>query len=88
MWYIGILSVIGLTESNTLDLSISAINVNSLNVSMYKEGTCKMVEKLVAITQRGCDIILMSDCRVGRGIEKIRKILLLGKSTCSIQPHI
>jgi hypothetical protein len=35
----------------------------------------------VAITQRGCDIILMSDCRIGKGIEKIKKILRVGKTT-------
>ncbi len=75
------LCVIGITESNLVDLSISAINVNSLNVSTYKNGPCKTVEKLVAITQRGCDVILISDCRIGRGIDKIKKILLLGKST-------
>ncbi len=60
------------TESNPVNLTFSAINVNSLNVSTYKEGGCKTLEKICAITQRGSDIILISDCRLGRGIEKIR----------------
>jgi hypothetical protein len=39
------------------------------------------MEKLVAIMNRGSDVIIMTDCRLGKGIEKIRKILLLGKNT-------
>ncbi len=74
-------SVITGTESNTLNLSISAINVNTLNISTYKDGPCKTLEKLVAITKRGSDVILMSDCRIGKGIEKVKRILLLGKRT-------
>jgi hypothetical protein len=38
------------------------------------------MEKLVAIMNRGSDIIIMTDCRLGKGIEKIRKILLLGRN--------
>jgi hypothetical protein len=37
------------------------------------------MEKLVAIMNRGSDVIIMTDCRLGKGIEKIRKIMLLGK---------
>ncbi len=68
------------TESNTLNLSLSAINVNTLNISTYKDGPCKTMEKLVAVMNRGSDVIIMSDCRLGKGIEKIRKIMLLGKN--------
>jgi hypothetical protein len=68
------------TESNQVNLTLSAINVNSLNVSTYKESGCKTLEKLVAITDKGCDIILIPDCRLGKGIEKIRKALLVGGS--------
>ena len=50
----------------------------TLNISTYKEGQCKTIEKLVAITNRGSDIIFMSDCRLGRGIEKVRRVLQLG----------
>jgi len=64
-----------------MNLSLSAINVNTLNISTYKEGPCKTVEKLIAITNRGSDIIFMTDCRLGKGIDKIKKILLLGKKT-------
>jgi exonuclease III len=59
----------------------SSINVNTLNISSYKDGHCKTLEKLVAITHRGSDIIFMSDCRIGRGIEKIRRILQMGLKT-------
>jgi len=72
---------LAVTESDTLNLSISAINVNTLNISTYKDGPCKTVEKLVAITKRGSDVILLTDCRLGRGIDKVKKILLLGKKT-------
>ncbi len=36
---------------------------------------------MVAITHRGSDIIFMSDCRIGSGIEKIRRILQMGLKT-------
>ncbi len=68
MGYIGGVWVVTstvVTESNTWDLCFSSINVNSLNVSSYKEGHCKTLEKLVAITGGGSDIIFMSDCRLG-----------------------
>jgi len=64
---------------NCPTLVISSINVNTLNISTFKEGACKTVEKLVAIRRRNSDIILMCDCRLGRGIDKIKKILLNGK---------
>jgi hypothetical protein len=67
-------------ESNLLNLSLSAINVNTLNISTYKDGPCKTMEKLMAIMKRGSDVIIMTDCRLGKGIEKIRKIMLLGKN--------
>ena len=63
-----------------MNLSLSTINVNTLNISTYKDGPCKTMEKLVAIMNRGSDIIIMTDCRLGKGIEKIRKILLLGRN--------
>ncbi len=60
------------TESNKWDLCFSSINVNSLNISTYKKGHCKTLEKLVAITGRGSDIIFMSDCVATPKIMKIR----------------
>lgn len=66
---------------DSIGLSISAINVNTLNVSSFKESGCKSIEKLVSIMQRGSDVILMSDCRLGKGIEKIRRVMQLGKET-------
>ncbi len=73
-----VVTVIAGTESNKWNLCFSSINVNTLNISTYKEGQCKTIEKLVAITNRGSDIIFMSDCRLGRGIEKVRRVLQLG----------
>jgi hypothetical protein len=67
------------TETNPLNLSISAKHVNTLNLSTYKDGPCKILEKLMAIINRGGDVILMSDCRMGKGVEKVKLILLLGK---------
>ncbi len=69
------------TESNTWNLCFSSINVNTLNVSSFKDGHCKTLEKLVAITNRGSDVIFMSDCRLGRGVEKIKRVLQLGLKT-------
>ncbi len=63
-----------------MNLTLSAINVNSLNMSTYKESGCKTLEKIVAITEKGCDIILITDCRLGKGIEKLRKAFLVGKN--------
>ena len=54
--------------------------MNTLNISTYKDGPCKTMEKLVAIMNRGSDVIIMTDCRLGKGIEKIRKIMLLDKN--------
>ena len=60
-------------------LTFSSINVNTLNISTFREGACKTVEKLVVIRKRNSDIILMCDCRLGKGIDKIKKVLLNGK---------
>ena len=52
------------TESNFPAFAVSAINVNSFNLSTYKEGGCKTLEKLVAIMRRKSDIIIITDCRL------------------------
>jgi hypothetical protein len=67
------------TESNFPAFAVSAINVNSFNLSTYKEGGCKTLEKLVAIMRRKSDIIIITDCRLKGGVEKIRKIFRIGK---------
>ena len=67
------------TESNFPNLAVSAVNVNSLNLSSFKEGGCKTMEKLVAIMRRKSDIIILTDCRLKGGVEKIRKILRMGR---------
>lgn len=38
-----------------------------------------MLEKLVAIMKRKSDVVLMSDCRLGGGVEKVRKIMRMGQ---------
>jgi hypothetical protein len=63
------------TETNPLNLSISAKNVNTLNLSTYKNGLYKTLEKLMAIINGGGDVILMLDYRMDRGIEKVKLIL-------------
>jgi hypothetical protein len=67
------------TESNFPSFAISAINVNSFNLSTFKEGGCKTLEKLVSIMRRKSDIIIITDCRLKGGVEKIRKILRIGR---------
>jgi exonuclease III len=53
--------------------------VNSFNLSTFKEGGCKTLEKLVSIMRRKSDIIIITDCRLKGGVEKIRKILRMGR---------
>ncbi len=67
------------TESNFPSFVVSAFNVNSFNLSTYKEGGCKTLEKLVSIMRRKSDIIIITDCRLKGGVEKIRKILRIGR---------
>ena len=64
-----------LTESNYPNLSICSLNVNSLNVSSFKEGGCKTMEKIVALMRRKCDIIILMDCRLKGSAEKVKKSL-------------
>ncbi len=52
---------------NCPSIQISAINVNSLNISTYRKTVeCKTWTKLEAITQWKSDIILMSECKLGK----------------------
>jgi hypothetical protein len=69
------------TESNFPNLVVSAVNVTSFNLSSFKEGGCKTMEKIVAIMRRNSDIIILTDCRLTGGVEKIRKIFRLGRGT-------
>ncbi len=55
------------TESNFPNLVVSAVNVNSFNLSTFKEGGCKTMEKIVAILRRNSDIIILTDCRLKGG---------------------
>ena len=50
-----------------------------MNVSSYKEGGCKTLEKIVAVLKRKSDIILLTDCRLKGSLEKVKKIFRLGK---------
>jgi len=66
--------------------TISAINVNSLNLSTYRKNKdCRTKIKLRAITERNYDIILMSECRMGKkGVGIVKKELDgLGYQLCS-----
>jgi len=69
-----------LTESNYPNLSICSLNVNSLNVSSFKEGGCKTMEKIVAVMRRKCDIIILIDCRLKGSAEKVKKVFRVGKN--------
>jgi len=67
-------------ESNYPNLSICSLNVNSLNVSSFKEGGCKTMEKIVAVMRRKCDIIILIDCRLKGSAEKVKKVFRVGKN--------
>jgi hypothetical protein len=60
------------TESNFPAFAVSSVNVNSFNLSTYKEGGCKTLEKMVAIMRRKSDILIITDCRLKGGVEKIK----------------
>ncbi len=53
-------------------IKISAINVKSLNISTHRKTVeCRTLSKLKAITQWRSDIILMSECKLGKNGKRI-----------------
>ena len=65
-----------------LELKITANNINSFNMSTYGGTNNKTFVKIEGITSKKSDIILISDCRIGkRGkeVERIFGLALNGK---------
>ena len=65
-----------------LELRISSNNINSFNMSTFGGANNKMFVKIEGITSKKSDIILISDCRIGkRGkeVERIFGLALNGK---------
>jgi exonuclease III len=55
-------------------IRISAINVKSLNIATHRKTVeCRTLSKLEAITKWNSDIILMSECKLGKKGKKIVK---------------
>jgi exonuclease III len=56
-----------------IDLTVSAINVNSMNVSTMSNRNAKMYLKIEGVTGKKADIILLSDIRAGnKGTDLIK----------------
>jgi exonuclease III len=66
-----------MAELNKLNLTISSINVNSLNASTLHCANAKGFLKIEGVTGKKADIILISDCRMGGKQNVIEKMFNL-----------
>ena len=57
-----------------LELTITANNINSFNMSTYGGANNKTLVKIEGITGKKSDIILISDCRVGKRGKEVERI--------------
>ncbi len=62
---------------NAVNLTISSINVNSLNVSTLGTGNSKTLLKIEGITSRRTDVILLSDVRAKNRGDELKKLFNL-----------
>jgi hypothetical protein len=62
-----------LRDIESLNLSVSAINVNSLNVSTIRNKNPKALLKIEGITGKRPDVIFISDIRGADKGEEIKK---------------
>ena len=60
-----------------INLTISAINVNSFNVSTAHQNNAKCYLKVEGITKKKADIILITDCRLNGERKKIEDLMAL-----------
>ena len=60
-----------------LNLSISAINVNSFNMSTVHCQNAKCYLKIEGITAKKPDVIFMTDCRLNGNKDKLENLLKL-----------
>jgi exonuclease III len=63
-----------------LDLTVSAINVNSMNVSTISNRNAKTYLKIEGITGKKADIILLSDIRAGNKGMELTKLMGLTRN--------
>jgi exonuclease III len=59
---------------NKLNLTISAVNVNSLNVSTLDSSNSKTLLKIEGVTSKRTDVILLSDVRAKNKGDEIQKL--------------
>ena len=62
------------------NLQITAINVNSFNMSTVHNSNAKCHLKIEGITSKSSDIILMSDCRLKNNKKKLDELLTLTRN--------
>ena len=62
------------------NLRITAINVNSFNMSTVHNSNAKCHLKIEGITGKKSDIILMSDCRLKNNKKKLEDLLALTRN--------
>ena len=62
-----------------INLTISAINVNSFNVSKLVGDSNKTFVKIEGITAKKCDIILIVDTRMGLKVKELEKMMQITK---------
>jgi exonuclease III len=72
--------------TNKLNLELGAINVNSFNVSTITGRNSKTELKVEGITSKKCEVLFLSDCRLGQCEEKIKKMLGLNRN-CSYKAY-
>jgi hypothetical protein len=63
---------------DNIKLEVSCINVNSFNLST-KVGIKKYV-KIEGVTGKRADIILITDCRVGKNLTELEKLFRMSKN--------
>ena len=62
--------------SDKLNLTISTLNVNSLNVSTLGGKVSKTFVKIEGATGKKADILFLCDCRMGRKGKEIEKMFI------------
>ena len=63
-----------------INLTISAININSFNVSTLGGDSNKTFVKIEGITSKKSDIILIVDTRMGLKVKELEKIMQITKN--------
>ena len=63
-----------------INLTISAININSFNVSTLGGDSNKTFVKIEGITSKKCDIILIVDTRMGQKVKELEKMMQITRN--------